>query len=99
VCADVGLHRRQVDLVRASTHQGPMRPLWGETQVGETCRRDEVGASLADVERDGRRRRYDDPGAGISHASPVEADRVLEDFRCRLEVVLLGVSEGRWTFI
>jgi hypothetical protein len=82
-----------------SARQGPERPPWGEPRVGERCRRDEAGVRPADDDRAGRRRRYDDPGAGPSHAPPTEASGVLEDFHRRLEVVLQGVPEGMWTQI
>jgi hypothetical protein len=35
VCADVGPRRREVELVRATTHQGPMRPLQGKMRERE----------------------------------------------------------------
>jgi hypothetical protein len=88
VCADVGLRRWEVELVRALAHQMPVRPLQGESWVGERFQRDEVGVRLTDDERYGRRHKYDDPSAGPSHASPIEVDGVLEDFHRLLEAVL-----------
>jgi hypothetical protein len=46
-----------------------------------------------------RRRHFDDPGVGPSHAPPVEAGGDFEDIRCRLEAVLQGVLEGMWSHI
>jgi hypothetical protein len=85
-----------MELVRVSARQGPERPSWGDPWAGERCRRDEAGVRPVDADRAGRRHRYDDPGAGPSHAPPTEASRVLEDFHRRLEVVLQGVPEGMW---
>jgi hypothetical protein len=46
-----------------------------------------------------RRRRFDDPGAGPSHA-PLAAARVdFDDIRRRLETVLQDVPEGMWSHI
>jgi hypothetical protein len=46
-----------------------------------------------------RRCRYDDPGAGPSHAPPAGVGGEFEDFLRRLEVVLQGVPEGMWVHI
>jgi hypothetical protein len=88
VCVDVGPRGREMELVREPAREGMERPPRGDLRVGKRCRRDEAGARLADVDRPGRRHRYDDPGVGPSHAPPTEASRVLEDFCCQLEAVL-----------
>jgi hypothetical protein len=85
VCADVGPHGREVELVRAPARQGPVRPLRGELQAGEQRWRDDVGARPIDDERAARRRRFDDPGAGPSHAPPTEAGGEFKDVRHHLE--------------
>jgi hypothetical protein len=43
-----------------------------------------------------RRRRFDDPGAGPSHAPPAAAVVDFDDIRRRLETVLQDVPEGMW---
>jgi hypothetical protein len=85
VCANVGPHGWEVELVRASARQGPMRPPRGEPWAGEGWKWDKVGASSDDDERAGRRHRYDDPSAGSSHASSAGTDGEFEDFLCQLE--------------
>jgi hypothetical protein len=92
VCVDVGTQGLEVELVRVSARWGLVR-----SSHGEKCRSHEAGARPTDDMRVGRRHRFDDPGAGPSHAPLVEADEVLEDFHCQLEVVLQGVPEGMWT--
>jgi hypothetical protein len=52
-----------------------------------------------DDERVARRCRYDDPGAGPSHAPLAGAGGEFEDFHRRLEAVLQGVPEGMWVHI
>jgi len=99
VCEDVGPHRWEVELVRVSARQGPVRPPRGEPKERERRQSDEVFERLDDDERAGRRHRYDDPGAGPSHAAPTRGDREFKDFRRRLEAVLQGVPEGMWTRI
>jgi hypothetical protein len=79
--------------------QGPVRPSWGEPWVGERWWWDEVGARFSDDERVGKRRQYDDPSVGPSHALPTGASEEFEDFCRQLEVVLQGVPEGKWTQI
>jgi hypothetical protein len=46
-----------------------------------------------------RRRQFDDPGAGPSHAPPTTSRVDFEDIRHRLEVVLQDVPEGMWSRI
>jgi hypothetical protein len=94
VCADVGPHGREVELVRALACQGLVRPLWGEPRVGERRRCEDVEARLAGKERVARRCRFNDPSVGPSHAPPAEARKYFEDIRRRLEAVLQGVPEG-----
>jgi hypothetical protein len=48
--------------------------------VGERHQRDEVGVRPADDARAGRNRRFDDRGAGSSHAPQGDVGRDLEDF-------------------
>jgi hypothetical protein len=52
-----------------------------------------------DEERVARRCRFDDPGAGSSHAPLAEAGGEFEDIRHHLEAVLQGVLEGMWSWI
>jgi hypothetical protein len=42
VCADVGPRGREVELMRASARQEPVRPPWGEPRAGERRRREDV---------------------------------------------------------
>jgi hypothetical protein len=65
----------------------------------ERWRRDKVGVGPTDEKRSNRRHRYDDPGAGSSHAPLKRIDREFDDFRHRLEAILQGVSKGMWTQI
>jgi hypothetical protein len=53
----------------------------------------------AEPERAVRRRQFDDPSAGPSHAPPATARVDFEDIRRRLEVVLQDVPEGIWSHI
>jgi hypothetical protein len=59
-CADVAPRGREVELQRA-----PERPPRGERR-----RREDVAVRPAEPERAARRHRFDDPGAGPSHAPP-----------------------------
>jgi hypothetical protein len=77
-----------MELVRASTHEGPARLLCVEQRVRERHHRDEAGARPANDARASQRCRYDDPGAGSSNAPQQEGGGVLEDFYHRLELVL-----------
>jgi hypothetical protein len=80
---------RKVELQRA-----PERPLWGERR-----RRDEAAVRPAEPERAARRCRFDDPGAGPSHAPLAVAGADYEDIRRRLETILQEVPEGIWSRI
>jgi hypothetical protein len=66
-----------------SVQREPERPPRGERQ-----RWDEVTGQPVEPERAARRRRFDDPGAGPSHAPPAAAGVDLDDIRRRLETVL-----------
>jgi hypothetical protein len=99
VYADVGPRGREVELIKVSSSQGPVRPPQGEPRAGERRRRDEVGVGPANDERAGRRRRYDDPGAVPSHTPLAGVNEEFEDFHRRLEAVLQGVPEGMWIHI
>jgi hypothetical protein len=90
---------REVDLIRAPGHQGPVRPPRGELRARERRRREDVGARPDDDNRAAQRRRYDDPGAGLSHAPPAKVMGEFDDFHRRLEAVLQGVPERMWVRI
>jgi hypothetical protein len=66
---------------------------------GERHRREGVAGRPAEPEWATRRQRYDDPGAGPSHAPPAVAGVDYDDIRRRLETVLQDVPEGMWTRI
>jgi hypothetical protein len=95
VCADVGPHGHEVELVRVLARQGPVRPL----RVGERRKREDVEERPVGDERVARRHRFDDPGARPSHAPPAEAGGDFEDIHRCLEVVLQEVLKGRWSCI
>jgi hypothetical protein len=99
VCADVGPHGHEFELMRASARQGPVRPPRGELWVGERRNREEVEARIASDERASKRHHFDDPGVGPSHAPLVEAGGDFEDIHRRLEAVLQGVPKGMWSHI
>jgi hypothetical protein len=80
---------REVKLQRA-----PERPSRGERRW-----RDDVVVRPAKPERAVRRRRFDDPGAGPSHAPPVTVRADYEDIRHCLEMILQEVPEGIWSHI
>jgi hypothetical protein len=71
----------------------------GETAAGERRRCEDAAGRPADLERAARRHRFDDPGAGPSHAPPAAAGVDFEDIRRRLETVLQDVPEGLWSRI
>jgi hypothetical protein len=73
---------------------GSERLPWGERR-----RREDVAVRPAEPERAVRRHRFDDPGAGPSHAPPAAAGVDFEDIRRRLETVLQDVPEGIWSRI
>ena len=87
VCADVGPRGHEVELVRASAHQGPVRPPRGEPQERERQGCDDVGVRPTKDERAAKRRRFDDPGARPSHGPPIETGGEIEDISHHLEVV------------
>jgi hypothetical protein len=84
----VGPHECKVELVRASTRQGPVRPLRGNSRAGERQRWEDAGARPVDDERVARRHPFDDPGVGPSHAPLAEVGGEFEDIHRHLEVVL-----------
>jgi hypothetical protein len=87
VCADVGPRGCEVEWVRASARQGPVRPPRGEPGGREmTC--EDVEARPAGDERAARRCRFDDPGAGPSHAPPPRPGEILRIF----------VAAWRWCY-
>jgi hypothetical protein len=99
VCADVAPRAREVELRRAPTRQEPERPPRGGPHVGERCRHEDSMVRLANPERVVRRRWFDDPSVGPSHAPPTDARVDFEEIRHCLEVVLQGVPEGMWSCI
>jgi hypothetical protein len=94
VCADVAPRGCEVELQRASARQEPER-----LPQGERCRCEDVAARPTDLERVARICRFDDPGAGPSHAPPTATGVDFEDICRRLEVVLQDVLEGMWSRI
>jgi hypothetical protein len=82
---------REVELQRASVQREPER-----LPRGERRRWDEAAGRPAEPERAARRRPFDDPGAGPSHAPPAAAGVDFDDIRRRLETVLQDVPEGMW---
>jgi hypothetical protein len=99
MCADVGSLRHEVELIRASTRQGPVRPPQGEPQAGERRRWEDIGVRHVDGKRASKRNHYDEPGAGPSHVPLATAGGEFEDFHRRLELVLQGMPEGMWVHI
>jgi hypothetical protein len=67
VCVDVGPRGWEVEMVRVSARQGPMRPPRWEPCAGDRWRWEDVAERLTDDEREGRRCQFDDPGTGPSH--------------------------------
>jgi hypothetical protein len=82
-CADVAPRGREVELQRAPVQREPER-----LPCGERHRRDEAAGRPAKPERAERRRRFDNPGVGPSHAPPTAAGVDFDDIRRRLETVL-----------
>jgi hypothetical protein len=71
-----------------------------DLRVERGGRWDEVVGGTSRAQRDRRRRhRFDDPGAGPSHAPPVAAEGDLDDIRHRFETVFRDVPEGMWICI
>jgi hypothetical protein len=85
---------REVEMQREPTRQEPER-----LPHGERRRLEDVVGRPAEPERAARRHRFDDPGAGPSHAPPVAAGVDYDDIHRRLETDLQDVSEGMWTRI
>jgi hypothetical protein len=83
VCADVAPHGHEVEFRRASARQESER-----LPRGERHRCEDAVVRPTEPERAARRHRFDDPGAGPSHA-PLETVGVnFEDICRRLEVML-----------
>jgi hypothetical protein len=74
---------REVDLQRASVQRESER-----LPRGERRRRDEAVGRPAEPERAARRRRFEDPGAGPSHAPPATVGVDFDDICRHLETVL-----------
>jgi hypothetical protein len=92
-CADLAPRGREVELYRPPVRRE------GRPPRGERHPRDEAAGRPAGAERPAQRRRFDDPGAGPSHAPPAAAGGELEDLHRRFEAVLRDVPEGMWTRI
>jgi hypothetical protein len=73
-CADVAPHGREVEWPRAPVQRNLER-----LPHGERRRRDEATGRPAEPERAARRHRFDDPGAGPSHAPPTVAGVDFDD--------------------
>jgi hypothetical protein len=69
------------------------RPLWGARRP-----RDAAAGGPAGAERPAQRHRWDDPGAGPSHAPPAAAGDDADLVR-HFETVFRDVPEGMWTQI
>jgi hypothetical protein len=95
----VGSRGQKVELIRAPTFQGTVKPSWVELRAGERQRREDARMRPSDEDRVARRHRYDDPGAGPSHAPPAKDGGEFDDFYLQLEVVLQGMHEGMWVQI
>jgi hypothetical protein len=78
---------REVELLRALARQEPGR----QSRVKERHRREYTEVRPVDPERAMRRCRFDDLGAGPSHAPPADVGADFEDIRRHLEAVLQGV--------
>jgi hypothetical protein len=84
---------REVDVFQVPVQREQERPPCGGRRP-----RDEAAGGPAEPERPAQRRRWDDPGAGPSHASPATAGAD-EDLVRRFEMVLRDVPEGMWSHI
>jgi hypothetical protein len=93
-CADVAPRGCEVEMQRVPVCREPER-----LPHGERRRRDDASGQLAEPERAARRHRFDDPGAGPSHAPPAVARVEFDDIRYHLETVLQDVPERMWTRI
>jgi hypothetical protein len=76
---------------RASAQREPER-----RPQGERRRQDDAAGRPAEPERAVRRRQFDDPDVGPSHAPPTAAGVDLDDICRRLEMVLQDVPEVMW---
>jgi hypothetical protein len=85
---------REVEMQRGPSCRDPER-----LPHGERHRRDDAAGRSAEPKRAARRRRFDDPGAGPSHAPPAVTKVDFDDIRRHLETVLQDVLEGIWTHI
>jgi hypothetical protein len=92
-CADLAPRGREVELYRPPVQRE------GRPPHGERRPRDEAAGRPVGAERPVQRRRFDDPGAGPSHALPAVAGGEIEDLHHRFEAVLRDVPEGMWTRI
>jgi hypothetical protein len=81
--------------VRWSLYRPPVQQE-GRPPRGERRGRDEAAEGPAEPERPARRHRFDDPGAGPSHAPPAAAGGELDDILCRFETVFRDMPEGMW---
>jgi hypothetical protein len=93
VCADLAPRGHEVELYRPSVQ------LEGRPPRGERRKWDEAAGRPADPARPARRHRFDDPGAGPSHAPPAAAGGELDDILRRFETVFRDVPEGMWIHI
>jgi hypothetical protein len=75
--------------------QAPVPPEQDRPPRGARRPRDAAAGGAAGPERPAQRRRWDDPGAGPSHAPPAAAG-VDEDIVRRFETVLRDVPERLW---
>jgi hypothetical protein len=89
VCADVAPRGREGDMVQAPVPPEQDRPARGARRPRDAA------AGAAGPERPAQRRRWDDPGAGPSHA-PSAVAGVDEDIVRRFETVLRDVPERLW---
>ena len=93
-CADLAPREREVEFQRVSTQRELERLPRGGRRWW-----DEAAGAPVEPERLARRHRFDDPGAGPSHAPPTAAGVDFDDIRRRLETVLQDVPEGMWIHI
>ena len=84
---------REVEVFKAPAQPEQERPLC----VGRQPRYEAAGGP-AGLERLAQRRRWDDPGAGPSHAPPAAAGDDEDLVHC-FETVFRDVPEGMWTQI
>jgi hypothetical protein len=92
-CADVAPRGREVEVFRA-----PAQPEQERLPRAGRQPRDEAAEGPAGPERPAQRHRFDDPGAGPSHAPPTAVGDD-EDLVRRFETVFRDVPEGMWTQI